>query len=184
MANINAPHGFTFAYTLHGGPPTVQHMPVGSCTEVFNGDIVMTTTTGIMPKACGDAWDPYGAGAAYFVVGVAGGYSKTGTSSTIPVYTDLRNTVFKVQVSTTTLTFKSSDAFVMYDCTWVAGSTLTGLSKAQINGTTATTLFGARVLGHVDDPNFSTEGGYQEVYVHLAVPGDGGLYAHAGATSD
>ena len=182
MANIDTPHGFTFAYTLHGGPPTIQEMVCGSCTDVYNGDLVITTTTGIMPKSTGSDWEPSGATAE--VAGVAGAYSLTGTQSTnIPVYTDLKNTVFKVQVSTTTLTFNSSDEFQIYDCTWTQGSTVTGISAHEINGTTATGRYGARKIGYDNDGNFSTSGGFQEVYVMLAVP-EFGLYSHYAATSD
>jgi len=181
MANQDTPHGLTFAYTLHGGPPTVQYMPCGSCTEIFRGDIAITTTTGVMPKTTGSDWDPVGATAE--VVGVSNGYSPSGSQTNIPIYTDLRNTVFKVQVSTTTVTFKSSDEFQIYDTTWSAGSTATGMSAAEMNGTTGTGRFGLRKIGYVNDPNFSTSGGWQEVYVTLAVPGMG-MYSAYAATSD
>ena len=178
MANRDTPHGFEFAYTLHGGPPAVMHFPVGSGTDVYKGDIVIMSTSGLIPKSTGSDWDKNVTDGDW-VVGVANGHSPSGVESTgIPVYVDLRSTVFKVQVSTTTIAFATSNLLQVFESTWTQGSTRTGLSAHEINGTTG---MHCRYIGKVLDSNFSTSGGFQELYVVINPPG-GDIFTHGAST--
>ena len=141
----------------------------------------MMSTSGLIPKSTGSDWtDNVDAGAA-FTLGVAAGYSPTGEASTgLPVYTDLRSTIFKVQCATTTLVWATSiTLFRTFESTYTQGSTITGLSKQEMN---ATTTGYVRFLARVPEPNFSTSGNGQEIYVSIVSPG-GDLYSVGASTN-
>lgn len=179
MANKDTPHGFSFAYTLHGGPPSLRKYPSGTGTNgVYAGDIVITSTSGVEPKSTGTDWDKVLHGN-NFVVGVAASYSASGVATPVWVYDDLANTVFTAQCETTDVVWASSAINQMYATTWAVGSTITGKSVMEI--ATDTTGLHVRILGMVDIPNNSTADGWQEVYCVIASPG-GDAYIYGSST--
>lgn len=157
MANRDTPHGFRFAYTIHGGPPKISYY---RCKDgVYNGDLVYWDSSGILPRTTGDTIDTD------FMIGVAAAYNASGQSGTIPVYDDIAGTVFSIQIDSSDLDFGSSDFLDTYSTTWVSGSTITGISAMEIDG--ADTPGMCRYVGLVATPDNSTADQHQEIYVNI-----------------
>jgi len=157
MANRDTPHGFRFAYTLHGGPPRITFYKAKDV--IYRGDLVLWGSTGIIPRTTGDTIDP-----AELVIGVANGYSSSGAAGQVPVYDDLVNTVFTVQCETSVLgDWGTSMATQRFSTTWAEGSHVTGMSAMEL--ATDTTDGMVRMIGMVGTPDNTTDGPWQEVYV-------------------
>jgi len=174
MANRDTPHGFRFAYTLHGRPPHLSKHRCDGTNGVYVGDLVnWGTTVGVAPASTGDDIQNN------LVMGVAANYSASGSTDHVWVYDDLKNTVFMAQVDSSDITFDSSYFNQRYATTWVAGSTITGLSAMEID--TGSTDGRARILELVDMPNNSTAGAHQEVY--CTIMPSVGIEIYGGATT-
>jgi len=181
MANPDTPHGLSFAYTLHGGPPHMRKFTGDTAQGIYVGDILYAAWNSslIATKTTGDAVDTEQ------YIGVAASYSASGAATDFWVYDDLANTVFTVQVDSSGITFDSSFAMSRYGTTWGQGSTITGQSRLELD-VASTGINLLRIIGLVDAPNNSTAGAHQEVYVqlvHTDIAGGGGNWIVGAATT-
>jgi len=126
MANADKPRGFRFGYTKHGGPPLITHTTHGdlSTTAIYEGDPVYISAGKLV--AATDGTDvPYGVAAAY----------SNASAGSIPVYNDLRNTVFVAQVDDATVLGASlCGPNIYYDMLYTAGTTASEQSTKEIDG--------------------------------------------------
>ena len=175
MANADTPHGLTFARTLHGGPPRIEWFTGTSDYAFYKGGFLVTTTSAANPVVDPTTFATDNAQ----IGGVIAAYVPKGTTSVqVPAYTDLRNTVFTIQVDdTTNFTVGASNVNLHWATTSPAlgseGSTVTGLSylelDADLSAQGRAAGFSFRLVpvdgGIVDIPNNVGDGGNQEVYV-------------------
>ena len=169
MANPDTPHGLTFSHTVHGGPPRIEWFVGSSSNAIFKGEFVQVTST---HATC--VVDPTTIPNDGILVGVAAAYVPKGTTtSMIPVYTDLKNTVFTIQVDDTTNFVDDSSSIIEQWATTrpatTFGSTVTGLSWMELDADAYGIGVGYILVvqdgGLVDMPNNSWDGAHQEVYV-------------------
>tara|TARA_R110000751_G_scaffold41845_1_gene97753 strand:+ start:1475 stop:2038 length:564 start_codon:yes stop_codon:yes gene_type:complete len=158
MANADAPRGFWPIRHLTGGTIRTGEYTIASgyAADIFTGDIVKLVAAGGIELSAAGARS----------VGVFGGveytdasgnvvfkaYWPTGTVATnikAVVYDDPM-TVFGVQSAGSTV---AADVGNLGDHVATAGSTSTGLSANELNGTTSTAYAGFRVFGKVNTPD-------------------------------
>ncbi len=158
MANADTPRGFWPTRHLAGGVNRLNDylIATGYTTDIFEGDMVkLVAGGGIEVAAAGNR-----------VVGVFAGVSYTDASGNevysnyYPNTTTMTNvkahvyddpyTVFGVQSAGSTV---AADVGNLGDHVNTAGSTVTGKSNQELNGTTGTAYAGFRVLGKIDYPD-------------------------------
>tara|TARA_R100001594_G_scaffold150490_1_gene211903 strand:- start:1372 stop:1935 length:564 start_codon:yes stop_codon:yes gene_type:complete len=158
MANDDAPRGFWPIRHLTGGTiRTTEHtIASGYGTGIFQGDIVkLVAGGGIEASAAGNRSLGVFAGVSYVDSEGNQVYKKywpastTATSIKAYVYDD-PNIVFGVQSAGSTV---AADVGNLGDHVAGTGSTTTGRSAHELNGSTGTAYAGFRVLGKVDTPN-------------------------------
>lgn len=157
MANTDAPRGAWPIRHLSGGVIRTTEHPIASAygTNIFTGDFVkLVAGGGIEAAAAGDRLLGVFAGCKYTNAQGEQIFSKYWPASTVAadakalVYSD-PNIVFGVQSAGSTV---AADVGNLGDHVAGAGSTSTGKSGHEINGTTAATQAGLRVLGKVETP--------------------------------
>jgi len=157
MANADKPKGFRFGYTTHGGPPAMRHYQIAGTANIYNGDIVYMSAGRVLAATAGSL----------VPIGVAAGFTEsTSTTTTIPVYDDLANTVFIAQVDDTTVAGSSLTGHnIYYDVNYGTPSTASVWSLMEIDGSASThdTLV---ILDKVDRPD-NAWGGYVDVYCQI-----------------
>uniref|UniRef100_A0A6M3XTF1 Uncharacterized protein n=1 Tax=viral metagenome TaxID=1070528 RepID=A0A6M3XTF1_9ZZZZ len=161
MANADKPRGFRFGYTLHGGPPSIRHYQIAdaSTTGVYDGD-ALYISAGRVAAVTDGSTAPFGVAAAYT--------NSSDVTVKIPVYDDLRNTVFIAQLDDATILGSSlCGPNLFYDITATAGTTASNTSLQEIDGNASThdTLF---ILDKVDRPD-NAWGGNVDVYCQFHV---------------
>jgi hypothetical protein len=117
--------GFRPGYTLHGGPPAIQQCKVTDGTVIYQGDVVKMNNGRVNTvSATSD-----------YIYGVAAAYSEsTDENSYVPVYNDLRNTIFIAQCDSSNILGTSlTGPELHYDLTITTGSTVTQLSAHEID---------------------------------------------------
>jgi len=160
MANPDSPRGFWPLRHLTGGTIRANEYTIASGygANIFHGDLVKLVAGGGLEVAA----------AGNRVVGVFKGVQYT-SSTGDPVFakywptgrtaTDIKayvyddpNTVFGVQSAGSTV---AADVGNLGDHVAGTGSTTTGRSAFELNGTTSTAYAGFRVLGKIDNPGNS-----------------------------
>jgi len=139
MANADTPRGFWPIRHLTGGQVRMQEFPIASgyTTDIFRGDAVkLVTGGGIEAAAAGNRIVGVFQGVQYVAADGTQVYSKYWPNTTTA--TDIKATVW-------------SDPNIVFGIQ-SAGSTTTGLSAHEINGTTSTAYAGLRVLGKINAP--------------------------------
>ena len=158
MANTDAPRGFWPVRHLTGGTIRASEYTIASAyaTAIFMGDMVKLVAGGGIEIAAAGAR----------VIGVFQGVEYTnpagdvvfsnnwpagqaGTNIKAVVYDD-PNIVFGVQSAGSTV---AADVGNLGDHVNTAGSTSTGQSNQELNGTTSTAYAGFRVLGKIGAPD-------------------------------
>lgn len=163
MANANAPNGLMPVRHSSGGQIRYTKYPIasGTAANIFNGDPVKLTSSGVVTvAAAGDT----------NIVGVCKGvfytdpttkkprfapYFPTGTaaSDAYALVIDDPNVIFSIQCSGTlaaTAVGENADLDM-----GTSGSTTSGLSGAQISATTGTGTANLRIVGIEENPNNS-----------------------------
>ena len=137
MANVDKPNGFRFAYTTHGGPPTI-HKYTNSAVLLYPGDLVHISS-GVVESIISTETP----------MGVALNYASATGGETVYVMDDLTNTVFKVQADGALAVTQIGDYF---DVTCTAGDTTTlqGQQELDVDATAEDQLL---LIGKVDEPN-------------------------------
>ena len=158
MANTDAPRGFWPLRHLSGGTirANAHTIATGYGTNIFRGDVVkLVAGGGIAVAASGDRFLGVFDGCSYVNASGEQVYSKywpastTATSIVAHVYDD-PNIVFGVQSAGSTV---AADVGNIGDHVAGTGSTTTGLSAHELNGSTGTGDAGFRVLGKIDSPD-------------------------------
>ena len=153
MANVNKPFGFRFAYTLHGGPPSIG-VYSNTCVAVYPGDAVALDGSGCIATTTASG------------MGVALSYASATSEQDVYVYNDLKNTIFRTQADGSDLT---SHAMVglFYDIGGTTGNTVTLQSRQELDSD-ASTDDHLELMGLVDKPD-NAWGAYADVYVRFHV---------------
>ena len=180
MANVDAPYGLKPVRHATGGEIRSESYPIatGYPTSIFTGDPVLQHTDGSIIIAVGTAGTP-----SVQSFGVFGGVSytdatgaqvfkpywpasTTATNIKAVIYTD-PNIVFAIQSDATGVA--AADVGQLCDVEIVAGSTLTGKSKTNLDVSTgtATTAKHLRILRIIDDGS-NVAGAYADVEVMWA----------------
>lgn len=158
MANTDAPRGAWPVRHLTGGVIRAREYPIASGfgTNIFDGDFVkLVAGGGIEDADAGDRLLGTFAGVKYTNSQGEQIFSKYWPASTVSadakalVYDD-PNIIFGIQSAGSTV---AADVGNLGDHVAGAGSTSTGKSGHEINGTTAATQAGLRVLGKIDRPD-------------------------------
>ena len=158
MANSDTPRGFWPVRHLTGGTirQSTYTMASGYATNIFSGDVVkLVAGGGIEAAAAGNRFVGVFAGGNYTDAGGKKQYSKYWPASTVAteieamVYDD-PNVVFGVQSAGSTV---AADVGEIGDHVAGAGSTTTGQSAHELNGTTSNGTAGFRVLGRLPEPD-------------------------------
>jgi len=159
MANADAPKGFWPLRHLSGGSmarssPYTIASTYG--TNIFHGDVVkLVAGGGIEVAAAGDRFLGVFDGVQYTASDGSMKYAKywpastTATLITAYVYDD-PNMLFGVQSAGSTV---AADVGNIGDHVAGTGSTTTGISAHELNGTTSTSDAGWRVLGKIEAPD-------------------------------
>ena len=157
MANADTPRGFWPIRHLTGGQVRMQEFPIatGYNTDIFRGDAVkLVTGGGIEAAAAGNRIVGVFQGVQYVAADGTQVYSKywpnttTATDIKATVWSD-PNIVFGIQSAGSTV---AADVGELGNHVAGTGSTTTGLSAHEINGTTSTAYAGLRVLGKINAP--------------------------------
>ena len=158
MANSDTPRGFWPIRHLTGGTIRQSTYTIASAyaTNIFSGDVVkLVTGGGIELAAAGNRFIGVFAGVSYTDANGKRQYSKYWPASTVAteieaqVYDD-PNVIFGVQSAGSTV---AADVGNIGDHVAGSGSTTTGQSAHELNGTTSTGTAGFRVLGKLPDPD-------------------------------
>lgn len=153
MANRDAPFGFRYAYTLHGGPPHIGHYK-NTAVAIYPGDLVHLDGSGRV-NSIASTETP---------MGVAKNYVSATADQDVEVYDDLENTVFRVQADGADL---ADDTVIglFYDVVATTGNTTTLQGKMELDSDASAedTLV---LLGKVDEPG-NAWGANVEVYVRI-----------------
>ena len=161
MANSTESFGLRFAYTIHGGPPSINAYNSMSSETACIGDVINS--------ACSDGKIIIEVNSTTNVgkrtLGVALTYSASGTTGPVWAYDDIVNTVFSGKLASSRA---ATDVNTFFDTTYAAGSTVTGISGGEISNSTNADPLNVRteLLGLVDKPN-NAWGLNAEVYVKL-----------------
>ena len=155
MANADKPNGFRFAYTLHGGPPSIG-VYKNTAAIIYPGDHVMLDGGGRV--AVNTASNPG--------MGVANNYVSATSGQDVYVYNDLKNTIFQVQADEDDL---SNDTVIglYYDILYTGGSTVTHQGQMELD-TNASVDDNLELMGLVDRPD-NAWGTNCDVYVRFHV---------------
>jgi len=158
MANTDAPRGLWPVRHLTGGSIRQSEYPItsGYSTGIFYGDLVKLVAAGtIEAAAAGNRILGVFRGVEYTAADGSVVFSKYWPASTVA--TDIKamviddpNVVFGAQSSGSTV---AADVGNLGDGVAGAGSTSTGISAHEINGTTSTGVAGMRVIGKIDAPD-------------------------------
>ena len=158
MANSDTPRGFRPVRHLTGGTIRQSTYPMASAynTNVFSGDVVaLVSGGGVALAAAGARFIGVFAGVNYTDAAGKKQYSKYWPANTVAtdieaqVYDD-PNIVFGVQSAGSTV---AADVGELADHVAGTGSTTTGQSAHELNGTTSTGAAGFRVLGKINEPD-------------------------------
>jgi len=159
MANTDAPRGF-WPLRHHSGGSMARSSPytiaTGYGTNIFRGDVVkLVAGGGIELAAAGNRFLGIFDGVQYTASDGSMKYAKywpastTATNITAYVYDD-PNLLFGVQSAGSTV---AADVGNLGDHVAGTGSTTTGISAHELNGSTGTGTAGFRVLGKIEEPN-------------------------------
>ena len=157
MANADTPRGFWPLRHLTGGTVRLAEYTIASAygTDIFKGDMVkLVAGGGIEVAAAGNRVLGVFHGVEYTDASGEVQFSKHWPASTAAtnikakVYSDPQIT-FGVQSAGSTV---AADVGNLGDHVNTAGSTSTGQSNQELNGTTSTAYAGMRVLGKIDQP--------------------------------
>ncbi len=158
MANADVPRGFWPIRHLTGGTIRTNEYAIatGYGTNIFKGDVVkLVAGGGIELAAAGNRFVGVFNGVSYknaageMVFSQYWPASTTATEIKAQVYDD-PNIVFGVQSAGSTV---EADIGNLGDHVAGTGSTTTGTSAHELNGSTGTGVAGFRVLGKVDSPD-------------------------------
>ena len=159
MANTDAPRGFWPLRHLSGGSMArTSPYTIASTygTNIFRGDVVkLVAGGGIELAAAGDRFLGVFDGVQYTASDGSMKYAKywpastTATNITAAVYDDPQM-LFGVQSAGSTV---AADVGTLGDHVAGTGSTTTGISAQELNGSTSTADTGWRVLGKVEAPD-------------------------------
>ena len=159
MANADAPRGFWPLRHLSGGSMArTSPYTIASTygTNIFRGDVAkLVAGGGIELAAAGDRFIGVFDGVQYTASDGSMKYAKywpastTATAITAYVYDD-PNILFGVQSAGSTV---AADVGNIGDHVAGTGSTTTGISAHELNGTTSTSDAGWRVLGKIESPD-------------------------------
>lgn len=159
MANTDAPRGFWPLRHLSGGSMArTSPYTIASTygTNIFRGDVVkLVAGGGIELAAAGDRFIGVFDGVQYTASDGSMKYAKywpastTATNITAAVYDDPQM-LFGVQSAGSTV---AADVGTLGDHVAGTGSTTTGISAHELNGSTSTADTGWRVLGKVEAPD-------------------------------
>ena len=159
MANADAPRGFWPLRHLSGGSMArTSPYTIASTygTNIFRGDVVkLVAGGGIELAAAGDRFIGVFDGVQYTASDGSMKYAKywpastTATAITAYVYDD-PNILFGVQSAGSTV---AADVGNIGAHVAGTGSTTTGISAHELNGTTSTSDAGWRVLGKIESPD-------------------------------
>ena len=187
MANTNAPFGLKPVRHAAGGELMTNDYPiaVGYTTAIYKGDLVEMANDGTITASAAANADNLGVfwGCSYKDPTGAKVFSNywPGTASCTDIVAhvyDDPNIIFAIQSDATG--FAAADVGQLVDIEYVAGSTLTGVSKvnADVSAGTATTNMTLRLLRIVDD-GINAAGAYSigEVLIieHVMRPNVAGL---------
>ena len=159
MANADAPRGFWPLRHLSGGSMArTSPYTIASTygTNIFRGDVVkLVAGGGIELAAAGDRFIGVFDGVQYTASDGSMKYAKywpaSTTATAIPAYVyDDPNILFGVQSAGSTV---AADVGNIGDHVAGTGSTTTGISAHELNGTTSTSDAGWRVLGKIESPD-------------------------------
>jgi len=119
------PMGFRPAYTTHGGPPSVEQCKISGGVVIYQGDVLIMETGRVLTLTS-TSTSPYG---------VAGAFTdSTDWDTRIPVYNDLKNTIFIAQTDASAILGTSlCGPEIHYDIAAATGSTISGLSNYEID---------------------------------------------------
>ena len=158
MANTDAPRGLWPVRHLSGGTIRVNTYPIatGYATNIFTGDVVkLVAGGGIEVAAAGNRFLGVFAGVNYTDANGKKVFKKYWPASTTA--TDIEahvwddpNIIFGVQSAGSTV---AADVGNLGDHVAGTGSTTTGMSAHELNGSTGTGAAGFRVLGKVNEPD-------------------------------
>jgi hypothetical protein len=157
MANANAPRGFWPLRHLGGGTIRANEYTIatGYTSDIFKGDLVKRVTGGgIELAAAGNRFVGVFDGVSYVDASGNQKYSSywpnttTATYIKAMVYDDPMIT-FGVQSNGSTV---AADYGELADHVAGSGSTTTGVSGHELNGTSSTATAGFRILGKLDQP--------------------------------
>ena len=172
ITNSDKPLGFRFGYTKHGGPPQVTHYKTAGTLPIYKGDVVAQADGRI--QACTNATgsEP---------VGVAAGYTASTSEETLlPVYDDLRNTVFIAQADGTDIAGTSlCGRLIYYDINYGTATTATDQSVMEIDSD-ASTHNSVMLIDKVNRPD-NVWGGNVDLFCQIVF--DALEYIHAPAAS-
>lgn len=162
MANPDKPKGFRFAYTTHGGPPAMNmYRPVGD-VAIYNGDIVYQVNGRINSMTTASEASPVGVAAAYS--------ASTDETSKIPVYDDLRNTIFIAQADGADIAGTSVIGNnTLYDVNYGTPTTASELSLMEIDSD-ASANDSLYIIDKVDRPD-NDWGANVDCYVQIRLDG-------------
>ena len=159
MANTDAPRGFWPLRHLSGGSMArTSPYTIASTygTNIFRGDVVkLVAGGGIELAAAGDRFIGVFDGVQYTASDGSMKYAKywpastTATNITAAVYDDPQM-LFGVQSAGSTV---AADVGTLGDHVAGTGSTTTGISAHELNGSTSTADTGWRVLGKIEAPD-------------------------------
>ena len=159
MANLDAPMGATNARHITSGTPARQNVyAIASAydTNIFTGDFVkLVAGGGIEAAAAGDRLLGVFNGVYYTDSQGNQVYSRYWPADTVATnieayVIDDPDAEFVIQSAGSTV---AADVGNLGDHVAGTGSTLTGQSAHEINGTTGTGTAGLRILGKVDSPD-------------------------------
>lgn len=158
MANDDTPRGFWPIRHLAGGTIRLTEFLIASAynTNIFRGDVVkLVAGGGIELAAAGNRFVGVFQGVSYVNAQGEQKYSKYWPANTVA--TDIKasvwsdpNIVFGVQSAGSTV---AADVGNLGDHVAGTGSTTTGISAHELNGTTGTGVAGFRILGKIDSPD-------------------------------
>jgi hypothetical protein len=158
MANADTPRGFWPIRHLTGGTIRANKHTIASAynTNIFRGDLVkLVAAGGIEAAAAGNRFVGVFQGVKYTAADGSQVYTKYWPANTvatnIEAYVwDDPNILFGIQSAGSTV---AADVGNLGDHVAGAGSTTTGLSAHELNGTTGTGVASFRILDKVDQPD-------------------------------
>ena len=161
MANVNSPFGFVPTRHLSGFAPRANKYTIGTgyATTIFNGDMVVLAADGEIEQAAATNTNNLGvfAGVSYTASDGEYVYSKYWPSGTVAtdivayVYDD-PYIVYRIQSAGTPA---QTDVGACADVVASAGSTTTGQSGFNLNGTMSNGTATCKIIGLWEDPSNS-----------------------------